>query len=76
MENSGKQRRAAALPLRFIEGAASPASDCAAKMARMPQLPRIPLGVIVGGAGAIAATAGSGYLLWNSVYSGMWGLSR
>lgn len=39
-------------------------------MARMPNVPRVPLGVIVGGLGAIGSASAATYLLWNSVYSG------
>ena len=38
---------------------------------RIPNnLPRIPLGAIIGGVGAIGATAGAGYLAYHSVYNG------
>ena len=36
---------------------------------RIPNLPRVPLGAIVGGAGAVAALGGAGYLAFHSVYN-------
>lgn len=41
-------------------------------MARVPNMPRIPLKAIIGGTGAIAAASTAGYFLYNSVYSGAW----
>jgi hypothetical protein len=45
-------------------------------MARVPNMPRIPLKAIIGGTGAIAAASTAGYFLYNSVYSGAWRRAR
>lgn len=36
---------------------------------RIPNLPRIPIGAILGGAGVIAGVTGGGYILYGSIYS-------
>jgi|APCry1669189768_1035252.scaffolds.fasta_scaffold327096_1 hypothetical protein len=36
----------------------------------IPRIPKLPIGAIVGGLGAAGIVVGSGYILFNSIYSG------